>query len=366
MNYPKNLYFTSSVAVALAEAMLNNLKQKQLTPEPKAPSFGGVGGGKINNTMNYPKILYFTCLLSGMILFVCNNNSYSNSSDEKTAEEIGKAILHTNLTDISPISVEELEAWLPKTLGGMSLTSSAPGSMSRSGISGIAATYGNPYEKSVKLLLTDCAGEQASAMGLAGSFRRLMNQNIDENTEMGYQKTVTNKGVKAIENYNSDTEYKNTLYSFFVQSLTELTPKMHLALGVNYTGLTYDYSDYLFTERSGKKKMDAEPSPRIALSYEFGDFLSLHGSMSSGFSAPTTNEIRNVDGSVNRDLKSQKAINYEVNAKGSFFGKRLNYDLALYEMDMKNELIPQAVQQGITIYRNSGKTKHRGIELALA
>ncbi len=164
----------------------------------------------------------------------------------------------------------------------------------------------------------------------------------------------------------SDTEYKNTLYSFFIQSLTEITPKMHLALGVNYTGLTYDYSDYLFTERSGKKKMDAEPSPRIALSYEFGDFLSLHGSVSSGFSAPTTNEIRNVDGSVNRDLKSQKAINYEVNAKGSFFGKRLNYDLALYEMDMKNELIPQAVQQGITIYRNSGKTKHRGIELALA
>lgn len=80
--------------------------------------------------MNYPKILYFTCLLSGMILFGCNNSSNSNSSDEKTAEEIGKAILHTNLTDISPISVEELEAWLPKTLGGMSLTSSAPGSMS--------------------------------------------------------------------------------------------------------------------------------------------------------------------------------------------------------------------------------------------
>lgn len=156
--------------------------------------------------MNYPKILYFTCLLSGMILFGCNNSSNSNSSDEKTAEEIGKAILHTNLTDISPISVEELEAWLPKTLGGMSLTSSALGSMSHSGISGIAATYGNPYEKSVKLLLTDCAGEQASAMGLAGSFRRLMNQNIDENTEMGYQKTVTNKGVKAIENYNSDTD----------------------------------------------------------------------------------------------------------------------------------------------------------------
>lgn len=161
--------------------------------------------------MNYPKILCYTCLLSGMILFGCNNSTSDKSknvsdSDEKIAEEIGKAILHTNLTDISPISVEELEAWLPKTLGGMSLTSSAPGSMSRSGISGIAATYGNPYEKSVKILLTDCAGKQASAMGLAGSFRRLMNKNLDRDTEMGYEKTVTNKGVKVIESYNSDTD----------------------------------------------------------------------------------------------------------------------------------------------------------------
>lgn len=161
--------------------------------------------------MNYPKILCYTCLLSGMILFGCNNSTSDKSknvsdSDEKIAEEIGKAVLHTNLTDVSPISVEELEAWLPKTLGGMTLTSSAPGSMSRSGISGIAATYGDPYEKSFQLSLTDCAGEQASAMGFAGSFRRLMNQNIDRDTEMGYAKTVTNKGVKAIEYYNSDTD----------------------------------------------------------------------------------------------------------------------------------------------------------------
>lgn len=163
----------------------------------------------------------------------------------------------------------------------------------------------------------------------------------------------------------SDNEYKNTLYSFFIQTNTTLTRKMNLALGVNYTGIVYNYSDYLFTERSGKMDLDAQASPRVALSYDFGSFLSLHASVSSGFSAPTTNEISNVDGSVNRDLKSQKAVNYEINAKGSFFGKRLNYDLALYSMDMKNELIPQNVQQGITIYRNSGKTEHKGIELAL-
>src|SRR5690606_2813820 len=85
--------------------------------------------------MNYPKILYFTCLFSSLILFGYNNSTSDKSknvsdSEEKTTEEISKSFLHTNFTDVSPISVEELEAWLPKTLGGMSLTSSQPGSMS--------------------------------------------------------------------------------------------------------------------------------------------------------------------------------------------------------------------------------------------
>lgn len=53
-----------------------------------------------------------------MILFGCNNSTSDKSknvsdSEEKTAEEIGKAVLHTSLTDVSPISVEELETTFP-------------------------------------------------------------------------------------------------------------------------------------------------------------------------------------------------------------------------------------------------------------
>lgn len=164
----------------------------------------------------------------------------------------------------------------------------------------------------------------------------------------------------------SNIDYRNTLYSLFYQSETRLSDKTTLTLGLSYNGLRYDVSDYLQPSRSGIKNFKGELSPRVALSHDFGDFLTLHGSVSTGFAPPTTSEIQNADGSINRNIGAEKAINYEVNAKGNILGSRLAYNLALFKMDMKGELIAQTVAQGITIYNNAGKTSHNGAELSLA
>ncbi|MCO5248236.1 MAG: TonB-dependent receptor [Chitinophagales bacterium] len=164
----------------------------------------------------------------------------------------------------------------------------------------------------------------------------------------------------------TSTEYKNTLYSAFLQSQTSFTPKLQLALGLSFNGLSYDFKNFLNIAKNGVKKFNGQVSPRAALSYNFGDFLSLHTSVSTGFSPPTTGEIQDEDRNINKNIQAQKAINYEFNAKGLLLNSRFNYDLALYKMKMKDELIPITIQQNITIYRNSGKTDHSGVELALA
>lgn len=175
---------------------------------------------------------------------------------------------------------------------------------------------------------------------------------------------VNEHGSEGAINGNSD--YKNTLYSLFYQSETFISPKTTLAVGLSYNGLTYNVSDYLVAAQSGVKRFKPQASPRIALSRNFGNMLSLHGSISSGFSPPSGSEIKNVDGSINTRLQAEKGINYEINAKGNLLQSRLAYDLALFKMDMKGELIAQSVQQGITIYNNSGRTSHKGVELALS
>lgn len=161
-------------------------------------------------------------------------------------------------------------------------------------------------------------------------------------------------------------DYKNTYYTLFYQSETALTKKATLTAGFSVNGLTYDVHDYLSPEESGVKKFKAQVTPRIALSYNFGKAFSLHGSVSTGIAPPTSSEIKNLDGSINTNITAEKAINYEINAKGNLFFSRLSYDLSLFRMNMKGELIGQTAAQNTTIYSNSGKTKHEGVELALS
>ncbi|SRR5690606_1037425 len=173
--------------------------------------------------MNIPKLFLPILCASSMLLAGCNNKTSEKNtvnSEEAVVEELGKALTHTNLSDIEPISMEDLEAWLPETLGGLPMTNSQHGSMSKMGVHGIAAMYGNPYEKSILLTLTDSAGKKAGTMGLAGSFRRANAMDIDSKTENGYQKTVVEKGVRAIEYYGKhDDSY---LISIFHQDRFEV------------------------------------------------------------------------------------------------------------------------------------------------
>ena len=185
------------------------------------------------------------------------------------------------------------------------------------------------------------------------------NQGLTKGTQY-----VNNQGVEGAINANID--YQNTQYSLFYQSETALGKHTLFTLGISYNNLKYDVQDFLKPNQSGIKKFDPQASPRVALSHTFAEALSLHASVSSGFSPPSSSEIKNVDGSINPVLQAEKALNYEINAKGNLFKSRLAYDVAVFKMDMEGELIAQSVQQGITIYNNAGKTTHNGLEMALS
>lgn len=185
------------------------------------------------------------------------------------------------------------------------------------------------------------------------------NQGLTKGTQY-----VNNQGKEGALTANID--YRNTLYSLFYQSETKLGSRTLLTLGLSYNSLKYDVSNYLVPAQTGIKDFKPQATPRVALSHNFSEALSLHASVSSGFSPPSSSEVKNVDGSINPNLQAEKALNYEINAKGNLFHSRLSYDLAVFKMDMKGELIAQSVQQGITIYNNAGKTSHNGAELALS
>lgn len=174
---------------------------------------------------------------------------------------------------------------------------------------------------------------------------------------------VNNHGTEGNIWSSANNNYR--VFNVFFQAITKLTKSMDLALGVNYSDINYRVKNYISPIKSGNKHFLPKASPRIALSQNFGEYLSLHGSVSMGYSPPNASEIANIDGSINQKTQAQNAINYEIDVKGALFNSRFLYDLSVFKMDMTGELIAQSPLQGVTIYQNAGKTTHNGVELAL-
>ena len=110
-------------------------------------------------------------------------------------------------------------------------------------------------------------------------------------------------------------------------------------------------------------------SPMIGIAARVSPFHALYANVGSAFETPTTTELGNqADGSagLNRDLKPQYSTTYETGAKGLTL-ERLQYDVALFDTEVRDELIPFEVPggNGRTYYRNAGRTRRQGVELQL-
>src|SRR5439155_753451 len=117
---------------------------------------------------------------------------------------------------------------------------------------------------------------------------------------------------------------------------------------------------------SGSRSMRAL-SPMAGVAFRLTPLHSAYANVSTAFETPTTTELGNqADGSagLNRDLKPQYSTTYEAGVKGFGFS-RLEYDIALFTTNVRDELIPFDIGSGRTAFRNAGRTRRRGVEAAL-
>jgi iron complex outermembrane receptor protein len=92
-------------------------------------------------------------------------------------------------------------------------------------------------------------------------------------------------------------------------------------------------------------------------------FSSVYGSISSGFSPPTIDEVRTNEGSLNLDLEAERGINYEV---GYRLGKeKFNFELIGYFLKLDETITTFTNENGVVLFRNAGSTDQRGIEASL-
>lgn len=168
-----------------------------------------------------------------------------------------------------------------------------------------------------------------------------------------------------------DDEIRTLTGFAFAQADYELPAGLLLTAGASYNRLRYRISRLsdAATRPSAyelERNFRPEVSPRVALLREFGRGLSVYASVSSGFSPPTEEEIRPSDASINRALQAERGTSYEVGARGQFWNERLRYDVALYDLRLRQTITTRTTDQGVQLFANAGTTRQRGIEAALS
>jgi iron complex outermembrane receptor protein len=147
--------------------------------------------------------------------------------------------------------------------------------------------------------------------------------------------------------------------------------RWHINAGVRSDEVRFELRDHFLADGrddSGIRTLRAV-SPMGGVAFRLSPFHSLYANVGSAFETPTTTELGNqADGSagLNRDLKPQFSTTYETGAKG-VLPDGVQYDAALFDTEVRDELIPFEVPNGNgrTFYRNAGRTRREGAELSL-
>ncbi len=153
----------------------------------------------------------------------------------------------------------------------------------------------------------------------------------------------------------------------FQQAELQFNSKLLFTLGLseNFSGFVIDRQVAAGGGKKGLQTRTFTPIlvPRIALNYQFNPSMSIYGSISSGFSPPTIDEVRTNEGSVNLDLEAEKGTNYEV---GYRLGKeRFTMEVIAYYFKLQETITTYANPNGVVLFQNAGATDQKGVEASL-
>jgi len=153
----------------------------------------------------------------------------------------------------------------------------------------------------------------------------------------------------------------------FQQAELQFNSKLLFTLGLSENFSSFQI-DRQVDAGGGKKGLQTRTFapilvPRVALNYQFNPSMSVYGSISSGFSPPTIDEVRTNEGSVNLDLEAEKGTNYEV---GYRLGKeRFTMEVIAYYFQLQETITTYANANGVVLFQNAGATDQKGVEASL-
>ena len=156
----------------------------------------------------------------------------------------------------------------------------------------------------------------------------------------------------------------------FAQNELRVGERLTLLAGVRWDRLSYYYQSFLPTPPVRRDSRDfSKVTPKLGVSWLLGTRASVYANVGGGVEIPAGNETDPAPGQppalLNPLLDPIRSTTYEAGVRSygdSADPLQLGVDLALYDTEVSNEIIPY---NGGRYYQTAGKARRSGAELAL-
>jgi len=176
----------------------------------------------------------------------------------------------------------------------------------------------------------------------------------------------------------ADNKTKERVYAGYGELKYKLFQSLTLTANGRFDHIGLDFNDYLPAASAPfLSKSFNVTSWRGGFTYDLSDSASIYSNVSTGFRAPTIQQlfagtISPTGGtSANPNLKPERAINYEIGLRGKFPELAgLDWDVDVFRINRNNFILDVAGQYNFATsatrqYQNIGGMRSQGVEVAL-
>ena len=177
------------------------------------------------------------------------------------------------------------------------------------------------------------------------------------------QRYANNSGFQGAQTLNQ-LEQGDSL-GIYLRNELALTDNFELVLGLRYDKVNLEVDDIFLGDGDQSIELNFEElSPTAGVLWAINQKTNLYTNISSVFETPTFTELANVATGGFANVSVQKALNYEIGVKGHV-NSRFNYDLAVFHIDVEDEIV-NIVNIGGRSFFNNADTTRNGVEATVS
>ena len=166
-----------------------------------------------------------------------------------------------------------------------------------------------------------------------------------------------------------DQKDRASTSALFAEDILNLTPRLAAVVGARVERTERGTDDFFPANGDQSDERTFEPvTPRFGITYSLPRNTQVFGNVSRTYEPPLLLELNSIAVPGFIDLDGQSAWQYEIGARGRRFG--FIWDVSAYDIELENEIHNINVQPfpgapfTLPTYRNSGRTRHAGVETA--